>query len=375
MNKKLVPIIASLIVLILLLDKFYFLSVEERMEKQSLKEYEYIKNKNLEDTSIIKLGYLSIFIADFDTEKSEEILDRVIEIQKENGEISDNVNSKLSTGLCVFSLIYGYEKTGKEKYKEAALKGGDFLIAEIEEWKATNEIKITEISKNARHEGDPKSSLECYYWTSPNDLGIMALGLGALAPYDTGYSDYARELGDALYSMQLKNGGWYDGYTQIPVRRDQSSWYVVMAMLGMWQCYKNLGDERYLESLLEAENWFLNMWDGGSVYDILAYEENYNTSLSEGRVEISEDLRFDYKRYEETNERDYAASSEYTYYYGEHSFLLAESLLINLGIKVDEEKLKLTFDHILKNRDEDPSNWFLLSLWLVRNRELEQKNV
>ncbi|HEC86258.1 MAG TPA: hypothetical protein ENI49_00050, partial [Thermoplasmatales archaeon] len=83
MNKKLVPIIASLIVLILLLDKFYFLSVEERMEKQSLKEYEYIKNKNLEDTSIIKLGYLSIFIADFDTEKSEEILDRVIEIQKE----------------------------------------------------------------------------------------------------------------------------------------------------------------------------------------------------------------------------------------------------------------------------------------------------
>ena len=80
-------------------------------------------------------------------------------------------------------------------------------------------------------------------------------------------------------------------------------------------------------------------------------------------------MRFDYKRYEETNERDYVASSEYTYYYGEHSFLLSNTLLMNLGIKINEKNLKLSFDHILKNRDDDPSNWFLLSLWLVRNRE------
>ncbi len=370
MKKNLIPLRLCLIVFIILLSRFYFISTEEKMEIQSLKEHEYIKNKELDDTSIIKLAYLSIFLTDFDTEKSKDILDRLIEIQKENGEISDNVNSKLSTGLCIFSLIVGYERTGEEKYKEAALKGGDFLIKEIEEWKATNEIKIIEISKNARHEGNPKSSIECYYWMSPNDLGIMALGLGSLASYDMHCLDYAKELGDALYTMQLENGGWYDGYAQILIRRDQSSWYVVMAMLGMWQCYRNLGDEKYLESLLEAEKWFLNMWDGGSVYDILAYEENYTQALSEGRVlGISEDLRFDYKRYEETNERDYVASSEYTYYYGEHSFLLSNTLLMNLGIKINEKNLKLSFDYILKNRDDDPSNWFLLSLWLVRNRE------
>lgn len=371
MRKKIVFTLVSIIVLILILDKFYFLSIEEKMEKQSLKEYKYLKNKDFDNVSVIRLGYLSIFLMDFDIEKTEEILDKFVEMQSSDGEITDNINSKLSTGLCVFSLIKGYEKTGEEKYKDAALKGGDFLIREIEIWKSTNEIKITEISKNARHKGHPESSLECYYWTSPNDLGIMALGLASLSSYNEKYRRYAEELGNALYDMQLENGGWYDGYTRIPARRDQSSWYVVMAMMGLWECYRNLGDERYLESLLEAEKWFSGMWDGGSVYDILAYEGNYIKALNEGRVERSDDLRFDYKRYEETNKRDYVPSSSYTTYYGEHSYLLANSLLINLGVDIDEKKLKKTFDYIMNNRDEDPSNWFLFSLWLVRHRYLK----
>ncbi|MEA1993651.1 MAG: hypothetical protein U9N35_04570 [Euryarchaeota archaeon] len=370
MDKKLIWVWSFLIIILLLLSQFSFITVEERIENQGIQEYGHVKEKDLSDLSVIKMGYTAIFLTEFDIERSEKIFDRLVEVQKENGEINDNINAKLCTGLCVFSLIEGYKRTDMEKYKKAALKGGKFLINEIEDWKEINKIKITEISKNARHGGKPQSSLECYYWTSPNDLGIMALGIAALVPYDKKYREYAEELGDALWKMQLKNGGWYDGYTRIPIRRDQSSWYAVMAMLGLWQCYKNTENERYKESLIEAQKWFETLWNGGSVYDILAYKENYEAALSEGRVIGSpEGLKFDYKRYEETNKRDYVVSSDYTNYYGEHSFLLAASLLTERGMEKDRRKLKNTFAYIMETKEEDPSNWFLLSLWLMRQRK------
>ena len=360
----------SLVTALLIAGHFSFISLEERMETQMFEEYEYMRTKDLDEISAIKMGYLAIFLTEIDLERSREMLDRIVEMQRETGEIGSTVNGKLTTGLCVFSLIVGHEKIGEEAYREAALKGGAFLVGEIEKWKTINEIKITEISQDARHSGRPRSSLECYYWTSPNDLGIMALGLGALVPYDSRYAVYAEELGDALYNMQLANGGWYDGYTRIPIRRDQSSWYVVMAMLGLWQCYRTTGNERYRESLVEARGWMEQMWDDGSVYDIFADEENLTAALSEGRViGIPDDLRCDYERYEETNERDYVARSDHTAYYGEHSFLLAHALLIYLGIEIDRYPLKKTVAHILETKDEDPSNWFLLSLWLVLTRD------
>jgi hypothetical protein len=357
------------VILFLLLSNCSFMTLEERMEIQSWEEYAFVKEKDFADMSIITLEYSALFLSEFERERAETILDLLLEYQENNGAISDGINAKLCTGLAVFVLTEGYRITEEERYKEAALKGGDFLIEEIEEWKTINEIKITEISQDARHRGVPQSSMECYYWTSPNDLGIMALGLAALAQYDTQYGIYAEELGDALYRMQLDNGGWYDGYTQIPIRRDQSSWYVVMAMLGLWGCSTNVDNEAYRESLREAGNWMNSLWDGGSVYDIHAYEENYETAFAEGRViGTATDRRFDYKRYEETDKRDYVARSDYTSYYGEHSFLLANAVLINCGMAVDRENLKATFRYILNTKDEDPSNWFLLSLWLIRTR-------
>ena len=67
----------------------------------------------------------------------EDCLSLIIEKQEQNGEITNdpNVNPKLYTGIGIWALSLGYKITQKEKYKDAALKGGNFLIEEIKKWK------------------------------------------------------------------------------------------------------------------------------------------------------------------------------------------------------------------------------------------------
>jgi hypothetical protein len=176
----------------------------------------------------------------------------------------------------------------------------------MEEWKSTYPAECDDPRcALARNGGNNESSLTSYCWTSPNDLGLVALGIGAVVYYGAGgdkYHNYCCMLADALYDMQLQDGSWYDGYAyKLPTRWDRSTHYVTMAMMGTWMAYKITGDERYSDSLEASWKWLLQMQNGsGSVYDIWVDDENlYKASQGD-------DNRHDFLQQNgETNAKEY----------------------------------------------------------------------
>ena len=344
----------------------------------------YLKDHDFSQDNTITLSYEALFLLylykeDCDPnilKEGEECLNLIIEKQKENGEITNepNVNPKLYTGVGVWALSLGYSITGKEKYRDHALKGGDFLIEEIERWKKAYPIDCPdERNRNARHEGNMRNSLENYCYSCPNDWGLICAGLGNIVYY-TGkrgkYYDYAVLLGETLYRMQLRNGAWYDGYAlKIPTRWDISCHYVTMAMLGEWICYKITGEEKYRDSLRDALRWMETMRAEKGVYDI--YIDEKNLSLEKDSFVGKIQNKCDFRQIQgKTNVKKYYSSPEETLL-GEYSLFLAESLAENIGLSTEREK---TFEYIKSKNGY--SNWYILSLVIEDNKiEENEKNI
>jgi len=305
--------------------------------------------------------------------KGEDCLSLIIEKQKENGEITNepNVNPKLYTGIGIWALSLGYEITKKEKYKDSALKGGDFLIDEINAWKKAYPAECPdERNENAKHEGEMRNSLENYCYSCPNDWGLICAGLGSIVYHirEKGeYYNYALLLGDTLYNMQLENGAWYDGYAlKIPTRWNISSHYVTMAILGEWICYKITDDQKYRDSLEEALQWMENMQTERGVYDI--YIDDQNLISEKDSFAGHPQNKCDFRQIQgQTNVKKYYSSPEETML-GEYSLFLAETLAEDIGIVTNREE---SFDYIKSKNGY--SNWYILSLVLKENEDLESK--
>jgi len=301
----------------------------------------------------------------------EDCLSLIIEKQEQNGEITNdpNVNPKLYTGIGIWALSLGYKITQKEKYKDAALKGGNFLIEEINKWKKAYPIECPdERNENARHEGKIRNSLENYCYSCPNDWGLICAGLGSIV-YHIGekgeYYSYALLLGDTLYNMQLENGAWYDGYAlKIPTRWNISSHYVTMAMLGEWICYKITDDQKYRDSVKEALQWMENMQTERGVYDI--YIDDQNLILEKDSFAGNIQNKCDFRQIRgQTNVKKYYSSPEETML-GEYSLFLAETLAEDIRISTNREE---SFNYIKSKNGY--SNWYILSLVLKENEDRE----
>ncbi len=305
--------------------------------------------------------------------KGEDCLSLIIEKQKENGEITNepNVNPKLYTGIGIWALSLGYEITKKEKYKDSALKGGDFLIDEINAWKKAYPAECPdERNENAKHEGEMRNSLENYCYSCPNDWGLICAGLGSIVYYigEKGeYYNYALLLGDTLYNMQLENGAWYDGYAlKIPTRWNVSCHYVTMAMLGEWICYKITDDQKYKDSLEEALQWMENMQTERGVYDIYIDDQNLISEKDSFAGNIQN--KCDFRQIQgQTNVKKYYSSPEETML-GEYSLFLAETLAEDIGIVTNREE---SLEYI--KSENGYSNWYILSLVLKENEGQETK--
>ncbi len=309
--------------------------------------------------------------------KGEDCLNLIIENQEENGEITNdpNVNPKLYTGVGVWALSLGYEITQKEKYKDAALKGGNFLIEKIDTWKKAYPIECPDPrNANARHEGQMKNSLENYCYSCPNDWGLICAGLGSIVYYieEKGeYYDYTLLLGDTLYRMQLENGAWCDGYAlKIPTRWNVSCHYVTMAMLGEWMCYNITKEVKYKDSLREALQWMEDMQTEKGVYDI--YIDDQNLILEKDSFVGNSQNKCDFRQIRgQTNVKEYYSSPEETML-GEYSLFLAETLAEDIGISTNREE---SFEYIKSKSGY--SNWYILSLVLRESKDLgiDKKNI
>ena len=277
----------------------------------------------------------------------------------------DNVNSKLMTGLGAWALSTAYWYTGDERYAEAARLAGDYLIADMDHWEATYPAACDDPrTAFQRNGGNNETCLTSYCYTSPNDLGLVALGTGAIAYYGAGgepYYSYTLKLADATYDMQLADGSWHDGYAlKIPTRWDRSCHYVTMAMMGLWMGYKISGDERYAQSLTEAWAWYGGMQAGsGAVYDIWVDGENLYKAPGD-------DNPHDFLQVDgQTDEKAYFTSASKTYL-GEFSFMLAASLLSNVGL--DPAGSVRTADYLGSRMVF--SNWYVLSYALAAQEPL-----
>lgn len=298
---------------------------------------------------------------------AEEILLR----QKASGEVMaqrdvNNVNSKLMTGLGAWALSAAYSYTGEERYASAARLAADYLIDEMEEWESAYPAECDDPrTRLARNQGANESALTSYCWTSPNDLGLVALGIGSVVYYGAGGKDYydaCCKLADALYDMQLSDGSWYDGYAyKIPTRWDRSVHYVTMSMMGLWMAYKISGSERYSGALGQAWEWMQGMQCGsGAVYDIWVDDENLSKAPSSG------DNRFDFLQVGgDTNVKEYF-DYPFKTYLGEFSFVLSGAFMSNVGLP--SEGYLLTKGY-LQGRLVI-SNWYLLSLTMEVNEPI-----
>ena len=300
-------------------------------------------------------------LQDLAIEYAEEILSR----QTMSGEIyryrdGGSVNSKLMTGLGAWAMSAAYAYTGDERFMMAARLAADFLIHEMEKWEDTYPSDCDDPrAEVARNGGENTSSLTSYCWTSPNDLGLVALGVGSLVYYGAGGKEYyghCCHLADAIYDMQLTDGSWYDGYAlKIPTRWDRSVHYVTMAMMGTWMAYKISGSEKYERSLNEAWAWMTSMqFYSGAVFDI--WVDDGNLYKAPG----NDDNRYDFLQVNgDTNEKEY-----YTYpfktYLGEFSLMLSGAFMGNVGL--DNEDYELTKSYLMERLAI--SNWYILALVL-----------
>ena len=303
-------------------------------------------------------------------ERGEEALDLIIGRQEKSGEITNdpNVNPKLYTGVGVWALSLGYEITREEKYKDAALKGGDFLIGEVDKWKSAYPLECPdERNTDARHRGEMRTSLENYCYSCPNDWGLICAGLGSIVYY-TGerreYSSYAVLLGETLYRMQLDNGAWYDGYAlKIPTRWNISSHYVAMAILGEWISHLITGDERYKDAVKKAVKWMEDMQTENGVYDLYITEKNFEDE----KTQFAENpqRRCDFRQVAgQTNVKEYYSSPDETML-GEYSLFLAQTLAEDLNIATGREKTLLYIQE-----HHGYSQWYILSLVLDEGEPL-----
>ncbi|MEA1993189.1 MAG: hypothetical protein U9N35_02170 [Euryarchaeota archaeon] len=342
---------------------------------------QYLDDRDLAQDDTITLCYEGLFFLYLYKEnnnptvldRGERCLDIIIERQRDSGEITNdpNVNSKLYTGVGTWALSLGYDITGKEKYKKAALRGGNFLIEEIEAWKRAYPMECPdERNENARHNGEVRNSLENYCYSCPNDWGLICAGLGGIV-HHTGeegrYYEYAVLLGETLYRMQLENGAWYDGYAlKIPTRWDISCHYVTMAVLGEWISYTITGDEKYRDSVEKAVRWMESMQSEKGVYDIYITERNF-PHAKENFVGDPQQ-KCDFKQLQgKTNVKRYYPSPGKTML-GEYSLFLAETLAGDIGIETNREE---TFEYIKGKHGY--SHWYILSLVLKEERSERNK--
>jgi len=331
------------------------------------------------DEDGINLCYRSILLAQMDLSLADPELQslaldyfhEILSRQTGSGEImryrdGGTVNSKLMTGLGAWALSLAYAYTGDDAYAEAARLAADYLIVEMDEWEDTYPSECDDPRcELARNGGDNSSALTSYCWTSPNDLGLVALGIGAVVYYGAGgdeYYDYCCKLADALYDMQLADGSWYDGYAYtIPSRWDRSTHYVTMAMMGTWMAYKITGDDRYSDSLSASWEWLVDMQiSSGAVYDIWVDDENLQ------KAPENDDNRYDFLQVDgDTNVKDYYNYAFKTFL-GEFSFILSGSFMNNVGLESDGyEVTKQYLDERMAI-----SNWYLLSLTLETEEQI-----
>ncbi len=331
---------------------------------------QYLHNRDLTQDDTITLCYEGLFFLHLYQEnndaeileKSRKCLDLIIQRQKESGEITNepNVNPKLYTGVGTWALSLGYEITENELYKNAALKGGDFLIEEVKKWKKVYPVECPDRrNSDARHKGEMKNSLENYCYSCPNDWGMICVGLGSIVHYigeEGKYREYTLLLGDTLYRMQLENGAWYDGYAlKIPTRWNISCHYVTMALLGEWMCYQITEAQKYKNSIMKAVQWMEEMQTSTGVYDIYITEQNIPLEKESFVGEIQSRCDFTQVR-GQTNVKMYYATPNKTML-GEYSLLLAETLAEDVGIATNREN---TLAYIQNHRGY--SHWYILSL-------------
>jgi len=320
----------------------------------------------------ISLAQMDLALADPQTQELAlgyflEILER----QLPSGEImryrdGGTVNPKLMTGLGAWAMAVAYSYTGDEMYSDSARAAANFLMGEMDEWESTYPAECDDPRcELARNGGINDSSLTSYCWTSPNDLGLVALGIGAVVYYgagDTAHYDYCIKLADALYDMQLSDGSWYDGYAyKLPTRWDRSTHYITMAMMGTWMAYKISGDEKYSSSLNESWAWLSEMQNGsGSVYDIWV-DDNNMYKASQGT-----DNRFDFLQVGgDTNEKEYY-DYPFKTFLGEFSFMLSGAFMNNVGL--DPYGYSETKGYVQDRMAI--SNWYMLSLTLEMEEPL-----
>ena len=318
----------------------------------------------------INLCYLCIFLlyADLSSpgydmqQKAMACAERILSLVQDDGEVlrypgTANVNSKLITGLGAWALSVAYWYTGDETYAEAARRAADWLMKDMDAWERTYPTVCddprTLVQRNG---GRNETCLTSYCYTSPNDLGLVGLGIGAVVCYGAGkepYYGYALKLADALYDMQLKDGSWYDGYAlRIPTRWDRSTHYVTMAMMGLWMAYKISGDPRYASSLEGAWAWMAGMQaSSGAVYDLWVDDGN----LSKVPAGVSNACDF-LQVAGQTDVKEYYASPAKTYL-GEFSFVLAGAFLTNAGLVAPGDSRTAAY---LAARTAY-SNWYILS--------------
>lgn len=160
---------------------------------------------------------------------------------KANAEYEKGVGFWFGNARGMLGLLWAYEYTGKEIYKQSAMKLGDYYISDY----------FNDDQPGASARSDP------FWW-----VGTEALCKLYVVTSDKKYLDFAEKVAEQVN----------------PVRKNsQHTHSYILSLRGILQIYEQTGKQKYLDMVKGQYKYFAEnvMWPGGGIVEHLGDRESY----------------------------------------------------------------------------------------------------
>ncbi|NLH50071.1 MAG: hypothetical protein GX444_15945 [Myxococcales bacterium] len=160
----------------------------------------------------------------------------------------------------VYSLYQLFEATGVERYKEAADRGWQWVLEQIE--REPDAGGATCAFMLEKHTKTIKGKKKTVYSVKLGGTGLALIALGERMKINRSAEDLelAHQLANHILRSQNKDGSFdsYWPYKEQPAKRIRSIYYPGEAMLGLVRLYQLDPQPRYLEAVEAAADYFTN---------------------------------------------------------------------------------------------------------------------